>query len=45
MGLGGQGHAQAALHPEKRPGTKCTGGWVGPLTDLDECENLAHVLY
>jgi len=23
---------------EKRPGTHCTGGWVGPRAGLDECE-------
>jgi len=24
------------LHPRKRPGTHCTGGWVGPRAGLDE---------
>jgi hypothetical protein len=28
MGVGGQRHAPAALHPEKRPGTHCIGGWI-----------------
>jgi hypothetical protein len=28
--MGGQLHAPAALPPGKRPGTHCTGGWVGP---------------
>jgi hypothetical protein len=28
MGVGRQRHAPAALPPEKRPGTHCTGGWV-----------------
>jgi len=23
--------ASAALAPRKRPGTNCTGGWVGPM--------------
>jgi len=36
-GVGGQRHAPAALHPEKRPGTYCTGGWVGPKAGLDGC--------
>jgi len=31
MGVGGQRPAPAALAPEKRPGTHCTGGWVGPM--------------
>ena len=30
MGVGGQGHAPAALPPGKRPGTHFTGGWGGP---------------
>jgi hypothetical protein len=27
----------AALSPGKRPGTHCTGGWVGPRADLNGC--------
>ena len=30
MGVGGQRHAPAALPPEKRPVTHCTGGLGGP---------------
>jgi len=30
-GVSGQRHASAALPPGKRPGTHCTGGWVGPI--------------
>jgi hypothetical protein len=30
-GVGGQRHGPAALYPRERPGTHCTGGWVGPL--------------
>ena len=30
MRVGGQRHAPAALPLGKRPGTHCTGGWVGP---------------
>ena len=26
----GQQHAPATLYPRERPGTHCTGGWVGP---------------
>jgi hypothetical protein len=37
MGVGGQCHTQAALPPEKRPGTPCTGGWVGLRAGLDRC--------
>jgi hypothetical protein len=33
-GVSGQRHALAALPPE-RPGTHCTGGWVGPRAGLD----------
>ena len=28
--MGDQLHAPAALYPRERPGTHCTGGWVGP---------------
>jgi hypothetical protein len=38
MRVGSQLHAPAALPPGKRPGTHCTGGWVGPRTGLDGCE-------
>ena len=31
----GQRHAPAALYPRERPGTHCTGGWVGPRAGLD----------
>jgi len=31
-------HAPAALYPRERPGTHCTGGWVGHRADLDRCE-------
>jgi hypothetical protein len=31
----GQQHAPAVLYPRKRPGTHCTGGWVGPRAGLD----------
>jgi hypothetical protein len=37
MGLGNQRHAPAALPPGERPGTHCTGGWVGPRAGLDGC--------
>jgi len=39
--MSGQRHAPAALYPRERPGTHCTGGWVGPSTGLDRCGNLA----
>jgi hypothetical protein len=26
------------LYPRERPGTHCTGGWVGPRVGLDVCE-------
>jgi len=34
--VSGQQHAPAALYPVERPGTHCTGGWVGPRAGLDE---------
>ena len=34
-GLSGQQHAPAALYPRERPGTHCTGGWVGPRAVMD----------
>ena len=35
MGVGGQGHAPAALSPGKRPGTHRIGGWVETRAGLD----------
>jgi hypothetical protein len=31
----GQRHAPAAFYLRERPGTHCTGGWVGPRAGLD----------
>ena len=36
-GVRGQRHAPAGLYPRERPGTHCTGGWVGPRAGLDRC--------
>ena len=36
-GVSAMPHAPAALYPRKRPGTHCTGGWVGPRAGLDRC--------
>ena len=36
-GVRGQRHAPAGLYPRERPGTHCTGGWVGPRVGLDRC--------
>jgi len=33
----GQRHAPAAPYPRERPGTYCTGGWVGLRAGLDWC--------
>jgi hypothetical protein len=33
--VSGQQHAPTALYPRERPGTHCTGGWVGPRASLD----------
>ena len=36
---GGEGSASipAATYPQERPGTHCTGGWVGLRAGLDRC--------
>jgi hypothetical protein len=39
QGVGGQRHDPAALPPEKRPGTHCTGSWVALGVGLDGFEN------
>ena len=36
-GVRGQRHALAAIYTRERPGTHCTGGWVGPRAGLDRC--------
>jgi hypothetical protein len=33
----GQSHTPAAIYPRERPGTHCTGGWVGPRAGLNRC--------
>jgi hypothetical protein len=38
MGVSGQHHAPAALPQEKRRGTYCIEGWLGPRAGLDGCE-------
>jgi len=37
----GQRHAPATLYLTERPGTHCTGGWVGPHGQSGRAENLA----
>jgi len=37
MGVGGQRHAPAASTPGERPGTRRTGGCVGPRARLGDC--------
>jgi len=32
-----QRHAPAAPYPRERPGTHCTGGWVGLRAGLEMC--------
>ena len=34
-GVSGEQHTPAALYRRERPGTHCTGGWVGPRAGLD----------
>ena len=36
-GVRGQRHPLAAPYPRERPGTHCTGGWVGLRVGLDRC--------
>jgi len=36
-GVRGQFHAPVALYPRERPGTHCTGDWVGPRAGLHRC--------
>ena len=36
-GVDGQRHAPGRFTPGGRPGTHCTGGWVGPMNGLDRC--------
>ena len=38
MGEGGKRHVLAVLPLGKRPGTHCTGGWVGPWACQKGCE-------
>jgi len=33
----GQRHAPTALYHRERPGTHCTGDWMGPRVGLDGC--------
>jgi hypothetical protein len=33
--VSGQQHVPTALYPQERPGTHCTGGWVGSRASLD----------
>ena len=40
-GVRGQRHAPAALYPRERPGTHCTGGWVGLRAGLDWCVKIS----
>ena len=35
--MSSQRHAPAAPNPRERPGTHCTGGWVGLRASLDRC--------
>jgi hypothetical protein len=39
-GVRGQRHVPTVFYPRERPGTHCTGGWVGPRAGLDRFLNL-----
>jgi len=43
MVVGGQGHAPVALPPGMKPGTHCTGGWVGHGTSLNGSQKIVSV--
>jgi len=36
-GVRGQRHAPAALYPQERPSTHCTGGWVDSKAGVYKC--------
>ena len=36
-GVGWSSSRPSRLYPRERPGTHCTGGWVGPRAGLDRC--------
>ena len=38
--VSGQQHAPAVLYRRERPGTHCTGGWVGPKGRSGRAENI-----
>jgi hypothetical protein len=42
MGVGGRPHAPAASTLGERPGTHCTGGWVGPKAGLKGGKSRPH---
>ena len=37
MGVGESAPHPGRLYLRERPGTHCTGGWVGPRVGLDRC--------
>ena len=37
MDMGGRHHAPGRFSSQERPGTHCTGGWVGPRAGLHGC--------
>ena len=42
---GGKGSASrpGCFYPLERPGTRCTGGWLGPRAGMDRCgKSLSH---
>ena len=40
--VGGQLHAPSSVPLGRRPGTHCTGSWVGPIAGLDGCRKSHH---
>ena len=42
MRMGDKRLAAAGLTPGKRPGTLCTGGWMGPRAGLSGCGKPRH---
>jgi hypothetical protein len=42
MEMGGQSYALAALYPQEKPGTHCSGGWMGPRAVLGRLGKSRH---
>ena len=41
-GVGGLAPCPGRLYPREKPGTHCTGGWVGPRVGLEDGKSRPH---